>query len=212
MTIGSIILGLALVILVGIFVIRPLLVPEQQRRRRLSRRQMLETEKEALVAQIRLLDLDVETGKMPEEVYQQQRGQLMDEAAAVLQQLDELAGERSTVDAGAGPVPADPEAAVEAAIARRRGARAVAGGAAVSGLPAAGPDAAIEAAVARRRQKAPASPEAQPQETPPVPATAAESRASNGKAGFCPQCGQPTDAGDRFCAHCGHRLSQIQPA
>jgi zinc-ribbon domain len=24
---------------------------------------------------------------------------------------------------------------------------------------------------------------------------------------FCPQCGQPVDAGDRFCAHCGHQLT-----
>ena len=66
----------------------------------------------------------------------------------------------------------------------------------------------IEAAVARLRVT--------------VPAVAAEvatevvgeepARAGNGQAKFCPQCGQPADPDDKFCAHCGYRLPQPQAA
>jgi hypothetical protein len=57
-----------------------------------------------------------------------------------------------------------------------------------------GVEAEIEAAVSRLRQDRRAAGQ------------------GNGKGGFCPQCGQPTDVGDRFCAACGHRLSGRQPA
>lgn len=58
-------------------------------------------------------------------------------------------------------------------------------------------DAEIEAAIARLRQQAAGQ-----------PAAAAAAARSNGhkKGGFCPQCGQPTDANDKFCAACGHKL------
>lgn len=56
----------------------------------------------------------------------------------------------------------------------------------------------MEAAIARlRRQRRQAAPNN----------VAGPTR--NGYPRFCPQCGQPTDADDRFCAHCGHNLTQI---
>ena len=50
----------------------------------------MEQQKEALLAEIRGLDFDHDTGKIPTDVYEQQRAQLMSEAAVVLQALDEL--------------------------------------------------------------------------------------------------------------------------
>lgn len=57
----------------------------------------------------------------------------------------------------------------------------------------------IEAAIARLRR-----PRSQKTATPtPAPAAAV----TNGRTRFCPQCGTPTDPGDRFCANCGHNLT-----
>ncbi|HEX6384000.1 MAG TPA: zinc ribbon domain-containing protein [Anaerolineae bacterium] len=159
MTTGSILLGLALLILVALFLARPFLRrPVAGERRRSASYQTLLARKEALLQQIRELDFDHETGKIPNELYQPQRMQLVSQAAALLQQLDEMA---------------------------------------VKTGPAASPDvdAQIEAAVARLR-------------TRPSPAATA----SNGSGGYCPQCGRPTDAGDKFCAACGHKLPAIQTA
>ena len=157
MTTGSILLGLALLILIALFVARPFLQrPAGNERRRSSSYQALATRKEALLEQIRELDFDQETGKIANELYQLQRARLVSQAAALLQQLDDVV------------TPADPS------------------------LPA-DVDEQIEAAVARLR-------------TRPAPAATA----SNGSGGYCPQCGRPTDAGDKFCAACGHQLPTKQ--
>jgi hypothetical protein len=67
----------------------------------------------------------------------------------------------------------------------------------------------IEAAIARRRaQAAPASPP--PQAAPTQEAAVAASQVT--RASFCPQCGEAADAGDRFCAYCGHQLAETQHA
>ena len=65
-------------------------------------------------------------------------------------------------------------------------------------------DADIEAAVARMRQA----------DTSLVaePAASASAGGKNGKARFCPQCGEPTDPDDKFCARCGHNLRLSQHA
>jgi hypothetical protein len=190
MTIGSILLGLALLVLVVMYIARPLLAAGMRSRRqtrprtrpKTRNRQSLLAQKEALLAQIYTLDFDFETGKLPETDYQQQREALMSEATAVLKQLDEMDGE---IEAAAAAVPE------QAASGRKSD-----------------PDAEIEAAVARLRVT--------------VPAVAAEvatevvgeepARAGNGQAKFCPQCGQPADPDDKFCAHCGYRLPQPQAA
>jgi hypothetical protein len=115
MTVGSILLAVALLILVGLFILRPLLVAPAAAER-LSERQALEAQKEVVLERIRALDFDHETEKVPEEEYEKRRGRLVAEAAHILQQLDKLA-----------PVPATNGAAarvdddIEAAIARLRG-------------------------------------------------------------------------------------------
>ena len=116
MTIGSILLGVALLVLVGLFVARPFLRPQEQEAA-LTKQQLLLEEKEALLDQIQALDFDHETGKIPTELHALQREKLMEQATAVLQALD-----------AAGDVPVDVpltdatdvDIEIEAAIARLR--------------------------------------------------------------------------------------------
>lgn len=129
--IGSLLLALALLFIVGLFVLRPLLRTQPaQRQAAVNARQALEAEKNALLAQIRNLDFDYETGTMLETEHQQLRQELVTAAAAVLQELDELEpvapGTPGQVDE------------IEAAIAQRRSQRATVD---------------IEAAVAQRRAR-----------------------------------------------------------
>jgi hypothetical protein len=178
MTAGSLLLGAALLLLVALFIGRPLLGPSR-RAERLSRREALLAQKEALLARIRDLDFDLETEKLAPEEHAAERGGLMAEAATLLRQLDELDNEPATPAAerrgrkGARRAASDE---IEAAVARRR-----------RSLPV---EAEIEAAVASRRA------------APPAVAMTGGQKAG----GFCPQCGKPADAGDRFCAYCGHQL------
>lgn len=175
MTTGSILIGVALIILVGLFIAQPLLMPEERKQRRSrSQRQMLLVQKEALLEEVRALDFDFDTGKIPPEVYEPQRAELVAAAAAVLQELDNLGAPTAVSTPAPAPTAADSPApdAIEAAVARRRQA----------------PADEIEQAISRRRSQ---------------PATAVP---TNGKTNFCPQCGRPVDASDKFCVACGHQL------
>ena len=149
MAIGSILLGLSLLIIVGLFLAWPLLSAKPLPRSSSDKRRQLEQEKESYLNEIHALDFDHETGKIPTDVYEQQRAQLLNGAAAVLKALDEM--------------------------------------------PAADGDvySQIEAAVAERRHQ--------------------HAMSSNGQAGYCTQCGQPLDLGDKFCARCGQPLHIAQP-
>ncbi len=120
MTIGSILLGVALAILVGLVLARPLLQASREEQKNLSQRQILLAEKEAILAQIRDLDFDHDTGKMPDEIHQSQRTQLMNSAADILKQLEQMAGKtpQPTAPTLNGAVDTDDD--IEAAIARMR--------------------------------------------------------------------------------------------
>jgi len=109
MAIGSILLGLSLLIIVGLFLARPLLTAQPQSTRSLARRQQLEEDKESYLNEIHALDFDHETGTVPTEVYEQQRAQLLNEAATVLKALDELPAAGGDVNSQ-----------IEAAVAERR--------------------------------------------------------------------------------------------
>lgn len=178
---GSLLLALALLVAVGLFVVRPLLfAPPSPAQVARSKREQLEAEKEQILAQIRALDFDFETGKMPEVEYRQSRERLLGEAAALLQQIDSLApaGAAAPVETGADEI--------EAAIAARRRQRAAAD---------------IEAAVAQRRAQTQAVTSRQP-----AAVAAGNGHGEVSSRAFCPQCGQPHDEGDRFCAYCGQKL------
>ncbi|MCB8976871.1 MAG: zinc ribbon domain-containing protein [Ardenticatenaceae bacterium] len=128
MAIGSILVGVALLVLVGIFIARPFLRP-QERPVALTEQQQLLEEKEAILDQIQALDFDHETGKIPTEVHALQRERLMAEATAVLQELDAAGGDPTYVFAEAEDMASpdvtpsldvDTDIEIEAAIARMR--------------------------------------------------------------------------------------------
>ena len=114
MTIGSILLGVALLILVVLFLARPFVQRASLTHLPRTDRQRLLARKEAILTQILALEFDYETGKVPAEVYQPQREAMVDEAAVVLQELDAL------------PPVGRVDAEIEAAIAQLRGQTAIA--------------------------------------------------------------------------------------
>ncbi|NHZ72666.1 MAG: zinc-ribbon domain-containing protein [Aquificales bacterium] len=114
MSIGSILLGLSLLILVGLILAQPFLAQKEREPRPRSRKQQLLMQKEALLEEIRALDFEYETSKLPEDTYQAQRDELMVVTTETLKALDELGTE----------APADAAAAqIEAAINRVRAQR-----------------------------------------------------------------------------------------
>lgn len=177
MTFGSILLGLALLGLVGLFIARPLFKPDPRRKPRLTERQALLAQKEAVLTEIKNLDFDHDTGKLPDDEYEQARSQLVSEATAILKELDALGEATSAAEPVLEPQAVAPERDV---------------------------DEDIEKAIASLRAK-PVEVAAVSAETRPVGGT-------NGKTNFCPQCGQPTDHDDKFCANCGHKLLKPQHA
>lgn len=82
-----------------------------------DKRQALLVHKEALLEEIRTLDFDLETGKIPAEAHAAQRAELVAETAEALKQLDALPQETA-------PAPSATLAEIEAAIAQRRAAAA----------------------------------------------------------------------------------------
>lgn len=183
-SLGSILLGLALLLLIALYVGRPFLQDRLRDDGEMSDGEALLAQKEALLEQIRLLDFEHETGKMPDEEHGRQRAHLVQQAATILKQLDALAPAQRTNGA-----PNHIEQEIEAAIAGLRNAP--------DGPPAQDQ---IEAAVQDLRRAAPAN-----------EASAAPAQAANGgerPAGrFCAQCGNPRDAGDKFCAYCGFHFA-----
>ena len=191
MTIGSILLGVALLVGVGLFVTRPIFVHDPQRRRRMSQRKALTLQKEAILTEIRALDFDYETGKVAEEEYRQGREAYVAEAAELLQRIDAL--DERFLDTEATPAAEQPAAEQPK----------------VAGQPELEFDE-IEAAIARRRGKAAPAAAPAPKATRPKQKAGVGSGQAGG--GFCPQCGQPADPDDRFCAFCGHQLTEPQHA
>ena len=183
MTTGSILLGLALILLVGLFIAQPLLLPEEKKARSRSPRQKLLAQKAALLEEVRALDFDFDTGKIPQEVYEPQRAQLVAAAAEVLQALEGLSTTAvpneslAPTAVVAQPAPAAEVDPIEMAVSRRR-------------QPVADD---IETAVSRMRSQT------KPSAQTAVPA--------NGKYRFCPQCGHSVAAGDKFCVSCGQNLT-----
>ncbi|GJM39819.1 MAG: hypothetical protein DHS20C20_01010 [Ardenticatenaceae bacterium] len=117
MATGSILLGIALLVLTALFIARPFLRPQEEETE-LTEHQLLLQEKELLLDQIQLLDFDLETGKVPVEVHAIQRARLLEQATAVLKAIDEAGGDSTPVKTIADSVDVDIE--IEAAIARIR--------------------------------------------------------------------------------------------
>jgi hypothetical protein len=96
MSLGSILLGLALFIVVALVLAYPYLVAQRQEMP--SEYERLEAAKELLLGEIRILDFDHETGKIPTESYEAERRGLVAEAARIMQKLDDLPQPRHRPD------------------------------------------------------------------------------------------------------------------
>src|SRR3970040_2332059 len=112
MDIGSIFLILALLLLVGLFVSRPLF---ERRAVAVSREEhelsFLMAERDRILTALQELDFDHSLGKIPAEDYPGQRAALLQRGADILRQMDQYGDKASE---------ADWEAQMEAAIAARR--------------------------------------------------------------------------------------------
>lgn len=95
MDIGSIFLILGLLVLVGLFVSRPLFEPADAGRVFASQREhdvsALMAERDRLLNALQELDFDYGLGKIPEEDYPSQRATLLQRGADVLRKLDSIA-------------------------------------------------------------------------------------------------------------------------
>ncbi len=177
MDIGSIFLILAILVLVALFISRPLIertaAPRKQPQQALS---SLLAQRDQVVASLQELDDDYNLGKIPAEVYPAQRLFLLQSGAEILRQID---AQQST------SVKETAKDRIEAALTARRLAPAGVNnngrknGNAVPPVP----DDDLEQRIALHR------------------------RERQGKAGgFCPKCGKPVQATDRFCPKCGTTL------
>lgn len=178
MDIGSIFLILAILIPVVIYIIRPLM--ERQVISPNMSDQNLSTllaQRDQVVSAIKELDDDYNLGKIPSDIYPTQRQTLLQSGVEILQKIDTQ---------GSLPSHTNPEDRLEEAIISRREA--------------------FEDAIAPARKNGNA--------VPPVPDDDLEQRIAShrrlrlGKAGgFCPKCGKPVQATDRFCPRCGATLA-----
>jgi zinc-ribbon domain len=91
MDIGSIFVFIALLLIVGLFVSRPLFenrsVAVSQTEQRYS---SLMADRDRVLDSIRELDMDNEMGKLPPDLYASQRTELVRQGVEILQQLDDL--------------------------------------------------------------------------------------------------------------------------
>lgn len=93
MDIASILLSAALILLVAMFIARPLIERMGFDERQPMRADTLTAEREAVVAALRELDFDHTTGKIAEEDYAAQRAALVAQGVALLKQLDEISNQ-----------------------------------------------------------------------------------------------------------------------
>lgn len=177
MDLGSIFLILGLLLLVGLFISRPLFEHSatalSQEEHELS---VLLAERERLLDALQELDFDHSLGKIPEAGYPAQRAALLQSGAEVLRQLDTLQAE--SLDESL-------DTRIEAAIASHRKemlrAQAVPNGQGRRPVRAINaPDDELEAVLAARRRGR-----------------------SEKSIGFCPQCGGPVRQSDHYCPKCG---------
>lgn len=184
LTLGSILLGVAIVIIVLLFLARPFAMPEDEERR-IDREEIdgLLLRKESLLRDIRELDDDYESAKVAPELYMTARPRMVKQAALLMKQLDDHGYSEAEV------VDGDVDAQIEAAVRRIRTPEQL--------------DAQMEAAIQRARAQSAGQPA--PESVGP-----AATIKNNGALRYCPQCGRRVEPDDRFCPKCGRNLIQEQ--
>lgn len=194
---GSIFLVLALALVVGLFIARPLLERQSKADKkafsagleREHQRSALLAERDRVLTALQELDFDYALGKVPAEEYPAMRTALLRSGASVLRQLDTLQPEEEAAARTA-------EDRIEAAVAARRA--DAARGAISREQTAPLPEVAVEAAGTNGRSR-----HADDLED----IIAARKRSRNESAGgFCPRCGKPVQKSDKFCSKCGTPL------
>ena len=119
MDIGSILAGLALIMLTAAFVALPLV---QHRGKRISEeeRQLSELQagRDRVLYSLQELEMDFNTGKIPEDDFREQREALMQEGAGILRQIDSLKAGSHVSSEGH-----DLDDEIEAAVAKVRSAK-----------------------------------------------------------------------------------------
>jgi hypothetical protein len=188
-------IGLAIVVLVAVYVAQPLVTRTRVKvSADESPRDKLLAERDALYAAIRDLDFDFQTGKLLEVDYRAARGEYTACGVEILKELDALGAGRGRQEArGKGQEVAADE--IEAAVQARRKHKAETS------------EDAIEAAIRSRRQAANRNPEPPKEGDSETLAPALRASVSAGVQNQkCPNCGRPVDLIDRFCAKCGTAL------
>ena len=197
MDIGSIFLILALLVLVGLFIGRPLFerkaISVSEEEHELS---SLLAERDRLLNALQELDFDYSLGKIPEDDYPAQRALLVQKGADILRQLDTYQ-----------PEEVDADARIETAIAARR----VASTGSTGPTPLAPPlTSAGEIDLALDASNKAAVVTLLGEEDDDIETRIATRRRNrqDKSAGFCPQCGNPIQKSDRFCPKCGTGLDE----
>jgi hypothetical protein len=196
--VGAIFLVLAVVLVVGIYISRPFFSQPAASTKKThkhaiseteTRRSALMAERDRVLTSLQDLEFDHALGKIPEEDYPYQRAAFLHEGAEILRQLDEVDPRPTAASLSA-------EDRLEAAVAARRADARIQTAAAVSGANGGSGKASPAAAVRRR----PVSNGGDDIEN----LVNERRRARQEKAvGFCPRCGKPVQASDKFCSKCG---------
>lgn len=120
MDLGTIFIGLALVILTGAIIIRPLIEHTSRSPSQMDKqRSALQAERDRILTFLEELEMDHTMGKLLEEDFLQERTQLVAQGAEVLRQIDELNG--FSMDERRHAEPADElDGELEAAVSRLR--------------------------------------------------------------------------------------------
>ena len=148
MDLGSLLLGVALLVAVAFIIARPLLERARSEAGDAGPAEALMAERERVLAALRDLDFDHAMGKLLDDDYQAQRARLVADGATILRQLDALpSGRAPEAVPGTEPTAADLDRDIEQAIKQRRARTA-------APAPRRNVDAEIEATVAERRQGA----------------------------------------------------------
>ncbi len=175
--------GLAIAVIVVVYIIQPLIIrlrvktaaPE-------SPRDKLLAERDALYTTIRDLDFDFQTGKLLEADYRVTREKYTARGVEILKEFDAMGADRRPPTADRSRRQAAAIDEVEAAVQARRKIKSQ-----VAGRMAEEDE--IEAAIRARRQ------------------TKVSTQQSTASHQACPSCGAPFDPADRFCAKCGAALT-----
>ena len=89
MTTGSLLVGVAIFIIIVLVLIRPFL-RQPSIVEKIELQQSINQRKQEILLQLQALDREFKAGEMSESVYEAQRGSLIDEAARLLQKLDDI--------------------------------------------------------------------------------------------------------------------------